>query len=327
MALPIIQISLPTPWPSTGPVHVYLVKDDPVTLIDTGLNMPASREALLDGLKAAGIALTDIKRVLLTHAHLDHYGQARLIQEASGAPVFLSPLEEGKADSPEWWVETRDRILDECGVPQTTQQHIEEVWQKGRDLALPMPAWTPLAEGQRFEFDHGALTAVHLPGHALGHTGFFEEETGTLVGGDHLLEGITPNPVLEPLAPGQAGAVPHAPNRALTLGQFLDALAKVTEMPVKQVLPGHGPIITDHAAVAAGYMAKHQRRLDALAGRIGDGTSAFDLTRIVYPKVREFDIFLALSEVLAHLDLLVVRGQAAVDAVGGTTIYRLSQEE
>lgn len=319
--LPIHQISLPTPWPAVGPVHVYLVRQDPVTLIDTGLHTPESRAALIEGLAQLGLQVRDIKRILLTHAHLDHFGQAAWLMAESGASVYLHPDEVGKAETPAWWQEGRDRIMREAGVEAETMALIERYWRAGRKAALELPSWLPLADGEGFAFAAGELRAVHLPGHALGHTGFYEEASRRLIGGDHLLEKVTPNPVLEPVRPGHPAAVPHDPIRALTLGQFLHALEQVSALEVSEVLPGHGPVIQDHKAVAATYLAKHQRRLTMLRDRLGAGRTAWELTREIYPRVQGFDLFLALSEVLAHLDVLVVEGRAQFQQSDGLSRY------
>lgn len=320
--LPIHQITLPTPWPATGPVHVYLVRQDPITLTDTGLNTPESRAALVQGLSELGLNVRDIRRVLLTHAHIDHVGQAAWVAAESGAEVYLHPDEAGKVEVPGWWQERRDLVMTGAGVPGETQVLIERYWRASRRLALDLEAWSPLHDGDRFAFEGGQLEAVHLPGHALGHTGFYEAGSRTLIGGDHLLENVTPNPIMEPVGAGHPAAVPHDPVRALTLGQFLDGLSRASAMEIARVLPGHGPVIADHRAVISTYEGKHQRRLNSLLGRLGDGRNAWDLTREVYPKVREFDLFLALSEVLAHLDMLVVRGQAAFETGAGANRYR-----
>lgn len=320
--LPIHQISLPTPWPSVGPVHVYLVRQDPLTLIDTGLSMPDSRAALLEGLRAHGVQPRDIRRILLTHAHLDHYGQTAWLQAESGAEVWLHPDEAGKADLPAWWLEERNRSLTEAGVPADVQQQMAHFFQLGRKLTLPLAGWRPLADGQPFVFASGALEAVHLPGHALGHTGFWDVGQQVLIGGDHLLTGVTPNPIMEPLPPGHPAGAPHAPHRALTLGMFLGALGRVSQLPVRQVMPGHGPLIDDHLAVARSYTEKHERRLLSLLERIRTPQAPYALTREVYPRVREFDIFLALSEVLAHLDLLVDRKLAVVEPGENGVVFR-----
>lgn len=323
--LPIHQIPLPTPWPELGPVHVYLIRQDPITLVDTGLNTPESREALLRGLADLGVGLRDIKRLLLTHAHMDHFGQADWIREQTGAAVYLHPDEVGKVEMPAWWQQRRDQVVAEAGVDGETLSLLERYFEKNRRASLPLAGWLPLAEGQAFDFECGQLTAIHLPGHALGHTGFYEAASRTLIGGDHLLVGTTPNPIMEPVLPGHPDAVPHDPVRALTLGQFLRALDRVAEMEIDRVLPGHGPVITDHRTVVQAYKKKHERRLAATLGQLGAGRQAWSLTREVYPWVKGFDLFLALSEVLAHLDLLVVRGLARFVRDGARSRYEVSR--
>jgi glyoxylase-like metal-dependent hydrolase (beta-lactamase superfamily II) len=314
LTLPLLQISMPTPWPAVGPVHAYLVRQDPITLIDTGLHDEASRAALVDGLARHGLTLRDIKRVLLTHAHIDHYGQAGWVAAEAGARVWLHPDEAAKLSTPDWWLEGRRQVLTDAGVPAESQALMHEVWQRGRSTqTFPLTEWELLAPGQRFEFESGVLEAVHLPGHALGHTGYWEAATGTLVGGDHLLVGVTPNPVMEPVPAGHPAAAPHAPGRALTLGQFRGALDRVAAMPVQRVLPGHGEVITDHRTVVRGYQERHERRLGRMWERLQEPVTPYALCRELYPRVREWDIFLALSEVAAHLDLLVARGRAVVE--------------
>lgn len=320
--LPIHQIALPTPWEDPGPVYVYVVPRDPVTLIDAGLNTPECRSALADGLKRLGLELRDIRRVLLTHAHVDHCGLAGWVQEQSGAEVYLHPDEAGKAEIAPWWQETRDRILAEAGVDEGGFALIERFWHLNRRLVVPLQGWQPIADGQLFEFDGGSLEAVHLPGHALGHTGFLDRASRRLIGGDHLLDGITPNPILEPVLPGHPDAVPHDPIRALTLGQFLRSLDRAAALDVAEVLPGHGNVIRDHRTVVERYRVTHSRRLDGLLQRLGGGRSPWELTRELYPQVKGFDHFLALSEVLAHLDLLVVQGRAHYSRTAGYSRYR-----
>jgi glyoxylase-like metal-dependent hydrolase (beta-lactamase superfamily II) len=69
-------LSLPTPW-AVGPVNVYLLEDDPLTLIDTGQADAAAVEALERGLATRGRRIEDLGRVVLTHQHVDHWGLAR----------------------------------------------------------------------------------------------------------------------------------------------------------------------------------------------------------------------------------------------------------
>src|SRR3989475_3114089 len=91
----IIPISLPTPF-YIGAVNVYLVKEDPVTLIDTGPKTRDAIDALRAGLRANGLTTGDIRRIVLTHAHEDHCGLARSLRcEAQDAEVFAHEWETG----------------------------------------------------------------------------------------------------------------------------------------------------------------------------------------------------------------------------------------
>jgi len=320
--LPIHQIPVPTPFPGLGPVYVYLVRQDPITLIDAGLGLPECREALKAGLAALGVRVRDVRRLLLTHAHVDHFGLAAWIQEESGAEVYFHPDEQGKVEATPWWKECLVRTMEEAGVEPAVLGAAREFWRMERLVSAPVAEWRPLEDGQRFPFEGGELEALHLPGHALGHTGYLDRAAHTLIGGDHLLEGVTPNPIMEPVLPGHPDAVPHDPARALTLGQFLRSLDRVHALDLARVLPGHGPVITDHRAVVERYRAKHARRLDAILALLGSGRSPWDLTRQFYPHVQGFDQFLAFSEVVAHLDLLVVQGRARFDRLSGFSRYR-----
>ncbi|RME39826.1 MAG: MBL fold metallo-hydrolase [Thermoflexia bacterium] len=77
-------LQVPTPFP-VGPVNLYLAEGETPTLVDIGPRYAPAREALEKALAARGFRLADLGRLVLTHAHSDHYGQAGEIVEASGA--------------------------------------------------------------------------------------------------------------------------------------------------------------------------------------------------------------------------------------------------
>src|SRR6202008_2171646 len=88
-------ISVPTPF-YIGPVNVYLIAEDPVTIIDTGPKTKEAVAALRDGLRAAGFRVSDIRRIVLTHAHEDHCGLAKSLRdEARNAVVLVHEWEAG----------------------------------------------------------------------------------------------------------------------------------------------------------------------------------------------------------------------------------------
>ena len=78
---------IPIPVPYLGSVNLWLLKGDPLTLVDAGPANPAALTALEKGLAEHGCVLADIEQLLLTHHHLDHAGLAETIRERSGATV------------------------------------------------------------------------------------------------------------------------------------------------------------------------------------------------------------------------------------------------
>lgn len=324
LALPIHQIVIPTPF-VIGPVHAYLIEAEPVTLIDCGVGTPEGRQALLDALAERGFAPGDIQQLILTHAHHDHAGNARFFEEA-GARVYLHPLERGKLFNPPAYAAARAATLIASGVPDEVVQAVQASWNR---MPIQPPSETlPLSSGQRFSWPELELEVVPLPGHALGQVGLYDAGSGVLVGADHLLLGTTPNPVVEPGPVDDQGT--DWQGRCASLSQFLDSLERVRALAPRQVLPGHGPVIDDPLAVVEGYRAEHERRLerytDLLAGRGRQGATAWDISRTVYPHTRGVDIFLALSEVLAHLDVLVARGRANRTDRDGTEYFWVSAQ-
>jgi len=70
-----------------GMVNVYLVKQDGVIIIDTGI--PGSERAISNAMQAAGIGERECRLILITHGHGDHAGSASRLQEMTGAPVAV----------------------------------------------------------------------------------------------------------------------------------------------------------------------------------------------------------------------------------------------
>ncbi|MFN7928514.1 MAG: MBL fold metallo-hydrolase [Blastocatellia bacterium] len=87
------KLVIPTPFP-VGPINIYLLVDDPLTLVDTGPKTDAAKEALTTQLHNLGFRITDIQRIILTHTHEDHCGLASWLQQQCGAPVYVHEWEQ-----------------------------------------------------------------------------------------------------------------------------------------------------------------------------------------------------------------------------------------
>ena len=195
----LIPISVPTPF-YIGPVNVYLIAEDPLTIIDTGPKTKEAIEALRAGLRNAGFLVSDLRRIVLTHAHEDHCGLARSLRdEAKNAEVFVHNWETGHRHSRLEYEEHR-ALLVRAGVPEDEIERMRGMYDGMRKYADSFgdDEYTSLWDEAELEFESGSLRILHTPGHTPGSCSFLREADRTMIAGDCVLKRITPNPVLSP---------------------------------------------------------------------------------------------------------------------------------
>jgi glyoxylase-like metal-dependent hydrolase (beta-lactamase superfamily II) len=139
--------------------HVYLVKDkgSTWTLIDTGL--PGASDAILAYMAKVHVEPTSVKRILVTHLHLDHTGSLKVMLEKTHARSFAHWIEAAYiAGNPKY---------DGPGTPPTDPVLIDEPFKDGDPIDAA-----------------GGLIAYHTPGHTPGHSSFYQAERKLLFSGD-----------------------------------------------------------------------------------------------------------------------------------------------
>lgn len=249
----------PGPWTGRGS-NTWLIHGAEPTLIDTGSGRPQHLEDLALALGSGDVSgPRALSRVLVTHAHTDHAGGASAIAGRWPACQFA------KLPWPD------------------------------RDPRYPVP-WVPLGDDDTIAAGDTSLWVVHTPGHSPDHVCFFEPRSGTLFGGDLVMNGGT---VVIPASHGGS------------LSQYLRSLQRVLDLGPRRILPGHGPVIEQPATLLRGYiahrLARERQILDALQSR---PTSVTDLVAVVYPGLQPDLAGAAAESVLAHLAKLCEEDRA-----------------
>src|SRR5256885_11200206 len=312
----IVPISLPTPF-YIGAVNVYLIKEDPITIIDTGPKTREAVDALRAGLRQNGLTTGDIRRIVLTHAHEDHCGLARSLRdEAKDAEVFVHDWETGhRAARLEH--EENLTLLQRAGVPHDEIQLMRRLYEEVRPYAdsLDDDRCTELIDGAELEFDAGSLRVVHTPGHTPGSCSFLREADRTVIAGDCVLKRITPNPVISP--------DPIDPSRRFkSLAEYMVSLARIRSFAPTLVYGGHGEPINDYEELFNRYLRAIQERQTEVIRLVPKaGATAWDISREMFPGAGDVHRFLATSEAVAHLDLAQSEGKLAIEMSGEREVY------
>ena len=314
------QLLIPVPF--LGTVNLWLLRGEPLTLVDTGMRSDDGLWHLERQLRDHGLAVEDIELLLLTHHHLDHTGLAGRIRERSGARVAAL---EGTAA---WGVgyhrqaaaERRftERLLSAHGVSPALIADCEPFWEHIIRGSADYETDVVLHDGDEIVAGDRTLRVVHRPGHSTTDTLFVDDHANEAIVGDHLLATITSG------AETTESDLP-AGGRRRALFDYLTGLLLTAAMNLERCYTGHGAIIRDPAALIDERLAFHSARLDKIAEIVENGAgTAFAISEALWSEeVAATQTVLAIWEVLGHLDILVNRGTLTenVDASGAHSFH------
>lgn len=301
-------------------VHCYLIEisDRKYVLVDSG--WVNSSSDLIDAIRNELGEEIAIERLLITHLHPDHFGGSKAIIESYSSKVsyhrketlhlsyYYDVLTKGMTAAADW-----------LGFPTDVLETVRVTIAASRSM-LPEPD-SYLVAGETIRARSGFWHIVHTPGHSPGHVCLHRPSDGTLISGDHILPGETPNVAYYPVPQYHA------------LRFYLASLAEVKRLAPNIALPGHGNVIRDVPQRVETISVHHQERLqEVLRGLRGGARSVAEVTRSVewsrgsYESLGQVNRWLAILETISHLEFLVECG--VVRRVKGPgRMYRLTSHD
>lgn len=308
------RLRLPLPWPGVPHGNAWAVAGDGgIVMFDTGIGGKGRLRQLDLALAQVGFGVEDVRLVVCTHSHTDHYGLAGAITERAGCELWMHPRWEHVrllADDPGAALEARIEVARSSGVPPKSLERYREARndsETGID-SLKEPD-RELVPGVEIETDLGAWQVHETPGHAPSHVVLHQPERRLLISGDHLLGrtvlffdyGHSPDPV----------------------GEFLASLDRVEPLDVGLVLPGHGRTFRDPEA----KIAESRRQVEELLGKVRttlgqEERTAFEIVaEIIGPEnLNSPASAWVLQIVLSCLDHLAIAGE--VETIEGADPQR-----
>lgn len=310
----VVRIPTRVPFP-VPPANVFLFLGEEPTIVDTGTGTDEAWQDLVEGLAAHDLQPGDVRRVLVSHYHMDHAGNAKRLRDL-GAEVCVHKRD---AEPVRTWSEVTPQRnkdyaagLQRAGMP---QELIEKLDRRSHEVDVFMQSCMvdrQLEEGDTVKAGDRSLRVLHTPGHTSGSAVYVDRDEPLAATGDTLLERITPNALT--VRKEEAGA----------LSTYLQTLRRLEQEKLGMILPGHGVPFYGAQAVIERAFTHYEARREKILGHLQDspeGLSVWDLVVRLWPDPTRGSAFLMVSEVLGHLELLVESDETVVTE-GEIAIYQ-----
>jgi glyoxylase-like metal-dependent hydrolase (beta-lactamase superfamily II) len=311
----VFVVYLPLPMRPTIVNVTLLHSGDEWALIDTGVNSDDSAQALQTAMAEVGCEPRQIRKIICTHHHPDHFGSSRKYREMFGAQVSLhrKEFDSAKGYAPANRSDDAVNFFLRNGIPLQRFVHIPSPAQFWAGLYVPAEPDSFIEDGDTIQVGDWQIDVIGTPGHTQGHCVLYLREHRILIAGDHLLPKITPH----------VGVFPGGPQNPLL--DFIDSQRKIQPLEVDLVLPAHGGVFSDHRHRTRQIIQHHEYRMQEMLDIVRQRPrTAYDVARVAF----DFNVdssltiqFPATFETLAHLELLRSRGSVNRADENGEVVY------
>lgn len=310
LGISIHRLQLPIPDSHQAYVNAYVVdgdRDNGALLVDTGWNTEEAFESLKRQLANLHVNLKEIRQIVVTHAHPDHYGLAGELKRRCNAEVYLHEMEKDIIKSRyvnmDKLLQKVARSLQVNGTPPDELTELQTASLPMRRFVSPVLPDVTLHGGETITTGYFSFKVLWTPGHAPGHICLYEPSKKILLSGDNILPTITPHIGLHP----QSGSNP--------LGDYLNSLNAIKQLDVKLVLPGHERPFNGLEQRIEEIIQHHkQRNAEILSTLNAASKTAYQIATgitwmhsvngVGWDKLGPWDKRMAVLETLSHLEAM-----------------------
>ncbi len=298
-----IRIELPTIY-GMKTVNAFLFKEPEPILIDCGEYSPEVWDALEKGLADNGLSIHDIKKVYISHTHIDHVGMAGKIAEETGAEIWVNEKSVDFVTKHGDYIKaitklavtTTGKLLGKVEPESPMYRFISSSGKSPKNtwVNIPKDKLHVYHIGDELNFGNENWKVIFMPGHSDTQVIYFQEETKKILSTDMLLT-VTPVPFYE-LTEGLTG------ERIKGLPILLQSYANLKNLDFNIAYPGHYDTIENPKAIIDKQVNHIHKRKDACFEHIKGGVSDFQtLYGLMFTRIT----ITALAMLVGYLDLLV----------------------
>ena len=310
-------LRMPLPF-QLNHINLWLLDDgDGWTIVDTGVQTDEVKACWAE-IEAKHCGGKPVKRVVVTHYHPDHVGLAGWLCERHGVELTMTLAEWtqarlNKLEAPEIKCDQMRPFYKRAGFDDAQMALIDgRGGYYGSIVSLPPHSFHRIDEDDELIVDGFSWRVIITEGHAIKHACLYCAEKGVLISGDQVLPRITPNVSVSSQEPD-----------ADPLAMFIASLGKLRALPADTlVLPSHDwPFYGLHGRIDQ-MIAHHEERLEAALAACAEPATGIDILHALFTrKLDNHQIFFAIGEALAHVHLLIGRGQVTRE-LGPDGAYR-----
>jgi len=319
------QIKIPSPSGIAWDTNVYVLEgDDGHIMVDSGWDSQEALWALQEGIKGAGLKLRDIRKLVITHIHPDHYGLSTKVKQICGSEVAIHSIEANlifpRYEDFAGLLKKIEDVLRRNGAPEDDLPQLKEasLWMN-KYVTTDVPE-VKLEDGDTVSNGSFELEVLWTPGHSPGHICLFERSRKFILTGDHVLFDTTPHVSFNP----HSGDNP--------LGDYVSSLQKVARLKVHFALPGHGPVFNALGLRVDQILQHHEERKRAIMKSLSSGLkTAYAVAADVpwnaagrnaaFQDLAVWDRRMAVTETIAHLKLMTQEDRVANVDMDGASLY------